>query len=125
MSNYATDASQISGSASGRVFELPGGLVTAMVGAEWRKESVQFDAALDSFQREVGAGFAELTIPIVGADMHLPALRELKLTAGGRLDDYTDFGQIFNPQFGLRWLPYEKLSLRASYGRSFRAALDV
>jgi iron complex outermembrane receptor protein len=118
--NYATDATQIVGSASGQLFELPGGLITAMLGGEWRKESVQFDAALDSFEREVGAGFVELTIPVFGADMHVPALRELKLVAGGRLDDYSDFGQIFNPQFGLRWLPYEDFSLHASYGRSFR-----
>ena len=120
VSNYATDASQIAGSAGGRVLELPGGLVTAMIGGEWRKESVQFDAVLDSLEREVGAGFVELTVPVIGADMHVPGSRELKLTAGGRLDDYSDFGQIFNPQFGLRWLPYEDLSLHASYGRSFR-----
>jgi iron complex outermembrane recepter protein len=121
VTHYATDATQIGALASGRVLELPGGLVTAMVGGEWRKESVQFDATLDSFQREVGAGFAELTIPIVGTDMHVPGLRELKLTAGGRLDHYSDFGQIFNPQFGLRWLPYRDLALHVSYGRSFRA----
>ena len=121
VSTYATDASQVSGLANGRVLELPGGLVTAMVGGEWRKESVQFDSALGSSEREVGAGFAELTIPLFSADMHVPALRELKLTAGGRLDHYSDFGQILNPQFGLQWLPYQELSLHASYSRSFRA----
>ena len=121
VSNYATDATQVSGLAGGRLFELPGGLVTAVVGGEWRKESVQFDAKLESVNREVGAGFAELTIPIIGADMHVPALHEVKLTAGGRLDNYSDFGQIFNPQFGLHWLPYQDLALHVSYGRSFRA----
>lgn len=121
VSNYATDATQISGLTTGRLFELPGGLVTAMIGGEWRKESVQFDANLKSVIREVGAGFAELTIPVIGADMHVPALHELKLTAGGRLDNYSDFGQIFNPQFGLRWSPYQDLALHVSYGRSFRA----
>jgi iron complex outermembrane recepter protein len=121
VSTYATDATQLSGLTSGRLMELPGGLLTAMLGGEWRKESVQFDAALDSFEREVGAGFVELKVPVVGADMHVPALRELTLTAGGRLDKYSDFGQIFNPQFGVRWLPYQDLAVHASYGRSFRA----
>jgi iron complex outermembrane recepter protein len=121
VSTYATDATQLSGLASGRLFELPGGLVTAMIGGEWRKESVQFDSALDSSVREVGAGFAEVTVPLVGIDMHVPGIRELKVTAGGRLDDYSDFGHIFNPQFGLRWLPYQDLALHASFGRSFRA----
>jgi iron complex outermembrane recepter protein len=121
VNNYATDATQASGLATGRLFELPGGLVTAMIGGEWRKESVEFDAKLQSVKREVGAGFAELTIPIIGADMHVPALHEVKLTAGGRLDNYSDFGQIFNPQFGFHWLPYRDLALHVSYGRSFRA----
>jgi iron complex outermembrane recepter protein len=121
VSTYATDATQLSGLATGRLMELPGGLLIAMVGGEWRKESVQFDAALDSFERDVGAGFVELKVPVIGADMHVPALRELTLTAGGRLDKYNDFGQIFNPQFGLRWLPYQDLAVHASYGRSFRA----
>jgi iron complex outermembrane receptor protein len=121
VNNYAVDATQVSGLASGRLFELPGGLVTAMIGGEWRKESVKFDPKLESVNREVGAGFAELTIPIVGADMHVPALYEVKLTAGGRLDNYNDFGQIFNPQFGFHWLPYRDLALHVSYGRSFRA----
>jgi iron complex outermembrane recepter protein len=121
VNNYATDATQVSGLGTGRLFELPGGLVTAMIGGEWRKESVDFDAKLQSVQREVGAGFAELTIPIVGADMHVPALHEVKLTAGGRLDNYSDFGQIFNPQFGFHWLPYRDLAVHVSYGRSFRA----
>ena len=52
---------------------FPAGSSLRWSGGEWRKESVQFDAALDSFEREVGAGFAELTIPVLGADMHLPA----------------------------------------------------
>jgi iron complex outermembrane receptor protein len=121
VNNYATDATQVSGLATGRLFELPGGLVTAMIGGEWRKESVKFDSKLESVHREVGAGFAELTIPIVGADMHVPAFHEVKLTAGGRFDNYSDFGQIFNPQFGFHWLPYQDLALHVSYGRSFRA----
>src|SRR6185369_7260446 len=121
VNHYATDATQLGGLASGRVLELPGGLLTAMFGGEWRKESVRFEADHNAFEREVDAAYAELTVPIVGADMHVPAIRELKLTAGGRLDRYSDFGEIFNPQFGLRWLPYQDLAFRVSYGHSFRA----
>jgi Outer membrane cobalamin receptor protein len=121
VNHYATDATQLGGLASGRVLELPGGLLTAMIGGEWRKESVRFEADHNAFEREVDAAYAELTVPIVGADMHVPAIRELKLTAGGRLDRYSDFGEIFNPQFGLRWLPYQDLAFRVSYGHSFRA----
>lgn len=117
--NFATDASQASAFASGSVVELPAGPLTAILGGEWRKESVQFDSALDSFGREVGAGFAELTIPVLGEpDLSVP--RRLSLTIAGRYDDYTDFGGFLNPQYGLVWRPYRDWTVRASYARSFR-----
>lgn len=116
---FATDASQASGFASGSVVELPAGPLTAILGGEWRKESVQFDATLDSFEREVGAGFAELTVPVLG-ERNLSVPRKLALTIAARFDDYTDFGRFLNPQYGLVWRPYRDLSVRASYARSFR-----
>ncbi len=117
--NLATDASQAGGFVSGSVFELPAGPLTAILGGEWRKESVQFDATLDSFGREVGAGFAELTVPVLG-ERNLSVPRKLQLTIAGRFDDYTDFGEFLNPQYGLVWRPYRDLSVRAAYARSFR-----
>ena len=46
---------------SGRLFALPAGDVSRRsLGTEWRKEAVQFDSLLGAFEREVGAGFAEL-----------------------------------------------------------------
>ena len=52
--------------------------------------------------------------------MQLPALRELSLTLAGRFDRYSDFGDIFNPQYGLVWKPLREVVVRATYGRSFR-----
>ena len=42
------------------------------------------------------------------------------MTLAGRFDRYTDFGEIFNPQYGLLWRPFRDVTLRATYGRSFR-----
>jgi iron complex outermembrane recepter protein len=117
---FATDATQLSGWVSGRLFGLPGGDVSAVLGTEWRKESVQFDAVLGSFQREVGAAFTELHLPVVSQAMHVPAMRELAVTVAGRYDRYSDFGDIFDPQYGLIWKPLDGLAFRATYGRSFR-----
>ena len=118
---FATDATQLNAIANGRVFELPAGPVTALVGGEWRKESVQFDAVLDSFEREVAAGFAQLTVPILGGRNDLSAPRVLSAIASARFDDYSDFGGFLNPQYGLVWRPHRDVTLRASYARSFRA----
>ncbi len=117
--NFATDASQASAFASGSVLDLPAGPLTASLGGEWRKESVQFDSALNSFEREVGAGFAEVKVPVLG-ERNLSVPRTLELSIAGRFDNYTDFGGFLNPQYGLVWRPYRDWKVRASYARSFR-----
>lgn len=117
---FSTGATQLSAVASGELFALPAGDVSAVIGTEWRKESVQFDSLLGSFHREVAAGFAELHLPLIAQAMGVPAVRELTVTAAGRFDSYNDFGEIFNPQFGLLWKPLDELTVRATYGRSFR-----
>lgn len=43
------------------------------------------------------------------------------LTAGVRLDDYSDFGHTINPRVSLLWNMTEQLNLRLIYGQAFRA----
>ncbi len=43
------------------------------------------------------------------------------LTAGIRLDDYSDFGATINPRLALVWNPSPTLTAKALYGRAFRA----
>jgi iron complex outermembrane receptor protein len=43
------------------------------------------------------------------------------LTAGVRLDDYSDFGATINPRLALVWNPSPSLTAKALYGRAFRA----
>ncbi len=43
------------------------------------------------------------------------------LTAGFRYDNYSDFGQSFNPRLGLILKPFEFMNLKALYGEAFRA----
>jgi len=42
------------------------------------------------------------------------------LTAGARVDDYSDFGSSVNPRVALTWTPSQALSIKAMYGRAFR-----
>lgn len=117
----ATDATQLTGVASGGLFAVPAGEVAVTLGTEWRKESVQFDSLLGGFAREVAGGFAELELPLFGEKFQRPGARELTVTVAGRFDRYTDFGEIFSPQYGLVWRPFQQVAIRATYGRSFRA----
>jgi iron complex outermembrane receptor protein len=117
----STDATQLTGAVSGDLFALPAGKVEMIIGAEWRKEAVQFDSLFGASEREVGGGFAEVEVPLLGESKQLPAVHELTLTLAGRFDRYTDFGEIFSPQSGLVWRPSRDVAVRATYGRSFRA----
>ncbi len=60
----------------------------------------------------MNALFAEFAIPIV---------KTLDLTLAGRYDDYSDFGNTFNPKIGLRWQPMREVLFRGSYNTGFRA----
>lgn len=71
--------------------------------------------------RHVSAEFAELHVPIVGAGNRIPLVQALELSLAVRRDDYSDFGSTTNPHVGVRWAPLADVSLRASYGKSFRA----
>lgn len=119
--NFATDATQLTGGASGGLFAVPAGEVALTLGTEWRKEAVQFDSLLGSFAREVAGGFAELELPLFSEKVQRPGVRELTVTVAGRFDRYTDFGEIFSPQYGLVWRPVQEVAIRATFGRSFRA----
>ncbi|WP_326523038.1 TonB-dependent receptor domain-containing protein [Sphingomonas sp.] len=119
--------------ASGPLFDLPGGSVKLAVGGEYTASTLfQIDTRntttadfvvrnQSTRHRNVKAGFAELFVPLVGAANSLPFVQRLDLTAAIRTEDYSDFGRTTNPKFGIRWDPARDLTLRASYGTSFRA----
>lgn len=44
-----------------------------------------------------------------------------QLIYGGRIDDYSTFGQEFSPRVGVIWMPTSDSSVRAVYGSAFRA----
>ncbi len=45
----------------------------------------------------------------------------LRVSAGARYDDYSDFGGSFNPRLGLRWEYLPDYDVKLLYGRAFRA----
>jgi iron complex outermembrane receptor protein len=47
--------------------------------------------------------------------------RDIRLTAGARYDDYSDFGNSFNPRIGLTWEFRKGYDLKLLYGSAFRA----
>lgn len=115
----------------GSLFDLPGGAVRVALGGEYREEYTYTDLltgqaatprrTADSGTRNVKAVFGELFVPIVGSGNAMPGIEQLSLSIAGRHEKYSDFGSTTNPKIGLTWKPVESLTLRGSYGTSFRA----
>ncbi len=99
------------------------------LGTEFRKEKFVQQANADYAQivvdstgvdpntysagsRKVSAGYAELNVPV---------LKSLDLTAAVRYDKYNDFGNTTNPKIGFRFQPNKEVLLRGSYSTGFRA----
>jgi iron complex outermembrane receptor protein len=63
-------------------------------------------------QRNVYAVYAELNMPII---------KDLDITAALRYDKFSDFGNTTNPKVGFRYQPTKQVLFRGSYSTGFRA----
>ncbi len=115
------DVLVVEGQASGKLFSLPSGDISFSVGALYREETfetVNLDLTGD---RGVSAVYAEALLPIVSPSQGDSVLNRLELSIAGRYEDYSDFGDTFDPKIGVYAEFNEQLSFRASYSESFRA----
>jgi outer membrane receptor protein involved in Fe transport len=117
----------------GSLLKLPAGWAKLAFGAEYRHEA--FTTSLSDTvysetretsaiagtpaQRHIEAVYAELLVPVFNAETRLPG--RLDVSAAGRIERYSDVGHTTNPKVGISWQPTQGLTLRASYGTSFRA----
>lgn len=110
--------------AEGAAFSLPGGDARLAFGAERRTEKFLVDLGdfgRSRYEREVGAGYAELFLPLVGEANANAFAKRLNLTLAARYEDYDDVGAADTYKVGLLWSPVDHVNLRATYGTSFRA----
>jgi iron complex outermembrane receptor protein len=117
---------------NGGLFSLPGGEVKLAAGYEGQHIGVDLGSARGGpttalvyrkFTRKVDSAYAELLVPLVGAANEMTGVRRLEVNVAYRYDKYDDVGSTTNPKIGLNWSPVAGLTLRGSYGTSFRAPL--
>ena len=117
--------------ADGTLLELPGGAVRLAVGGGYR--IFQLDLLLDQVaqgtrivqrqgheKRESLFGYGELDVPLVGAANRLPLVEQLELSGAVRYEDYHHFQHVATPKLGLIYVPVRDITLKASWGRSFK-----
>ena len=117
----------------GPLFALPGGDLQLAVGGQVREETFStrtqaftatatpVDSATPERSRRISALFAELRAPLVSDANRRPGLERLEFSLAGRFEDYDDFGTTTNPKAGLVWSPLRAVTIRSSYGASFKA----
>ena len=118
---------------AGTLFELPAGKVGLALGAEYRKQRIDDEPAIEqqtgqlySFStagvtkgkdavREV---FGELEVPLL---RNRPFFYDLTLSGSLRYTDYNSYGSGWTYKVGGVFAPIKEISFRGTYGTSFRA----
>lgn len=126
-----TSLKEVFGNVGFDLFELPGGTAAAVVGAEYRQEYYQdnYDPLSEAGQIVGSAGNSAAgsrSVKAAYAEVLFPFFKSFEMSLAGRYDTYSDYGSDFSPKVGFRYHPFDALTLRASYGRGFRApTLDI
>ncbi|PZO72360.1 MAG: TonB-dependent receptor [Pelagerythrobacter marensis] len=118
---------------SGDLFTLPAGDVGAVLGFEWRKDSIDsqpdFVASNGLFwgffadqgakgSKWIREAFGEIEIPLQAGK---PWVRELNVNLSGRVTDEEFYGTNFTYSVKSTWRPVDALQFKFGYGTSFRA----
>src|SRR5258707_4667778 len=106
--------------ANGPVVQLPSGPVQMAIGAGYRSEGYH-DGNGISASRHLTYEFGEIRIPLVHPESDRIGLERAEISISGRHENYSDFGSTTTPKICIVYAPIKDLSLRASWGKSFRA----
>lgn len=112
-------------------FELPGGPISYVVGAEWRRETSRSDPAIEDQlgltfnnvilpnddEYSVTEFFAEVSLPVF---VDRPFFDRLTFNAAVRQSDYTSFGETTAWNYGFIWAPVEQIMFRGTQAEAVR-----
>ncbi|KZC19629.1 TonB-dependent receptor [Rhodanobacter denitrificans] len=109
--------------AEGPLFTLPGGEARLATGAGYRYNNFLFqygNTIKANGDQSSRFAYAELNLPLVGPEQGIGGIEQLELTGAVRTED-GDYGRVTTPKLGVIYSPSADLSLKASWGESFKA----
>lgn len=123
---YCNDSRSYELGAEGPLFALPGGDARLAAGIGYRENEfrdVDFVTRSNTFRGSEGVRFAyaEFSLPLIGPDKQVRGIQRLDLTAAVRREDYSTFGGVTTPKLGVLYGPSLDFTLKASWGKSFKA----
>lgn len=132
-SRYHNRATAAEFGAEGPLFALGGGTARLALGGGFRRNTLdlyitQFSSSGASSvtgdlsaRRDNFYGYAETSLPLVGATNRMPLAERMVVNAAIRYEKYPGVGDVVAPKFGLTYDPFSWLTLRTSWGKSFKA----
>lgn len=129
---YVNRMKSLEASASGSVFDLPGGSAKLAAGGGLRDTSFSIDAVAKSggvaiplanfgVDRNTYYAFGELSLPIVSPRNDIAFVERLTLTGAIRYEDVSSVGKVGTPKLGVIYAPSSDIALKFSWGKSFKA----
>jgi outer membrane receptor protein involved in Fe transport len=115
----------------GPLFALPGGDARLAIGGGLRKISLHDryvnvtggqNVTVHDFteSRKVQFAYGELSLPLVGPDINFPLVDRLTLSAALRYEHWDKIASVTTPKLGLIYQPVSDVTLRATWGKSFK-----
>jgi outer membrane receptor protein involved in Fe transport len=141
--NYASGSAQVGrllfenrlkgveATAEGPLFALPGGEARLALGGGLREISLHqrrhifIETALVSSKewterRKTQFAYGEVSLPLVGSDQHVPLVNRLTLSGALRYEHWDRIASVTTPKFGAVYQPVPDITLRATWGKSFK-----
>lgn len=129
--DYDNTLASVEFGAGGTLWRMAGGPVRVALGGGYRRAGLnvsirQMTGAasniLADFDRANSVYFAygELAVPLIGNANKLPLVEQLQFDVALRYEDYPGNSQLATPKIGLLYKPASSITLRASWGKSFK-----
>ena len=115
---YRNGLNTVEATADGTLATLPSGSVKAAFGMGTRHETFNYPA---DETRDGQYIFGEVQLPLVAPSIDRTGLHQLDVNASVRTERYAHIGSATVPKIGLRYVPLEGVTVRASWGKSFKA----
>ena len=119
-STFANWGQYIELNTDGTLWRLPSGDIRLAAGTGYRTEGYKNGQRIDE-QRNVTYAFAEALVPLIQKSVSRTGLHELELSLAARAETYSDFGSSTNPKIGVRYVPFDTLTVRGTWSKSFKA----